>query len=167
MRELRAQGYHGSQRAVYRLLSFLKAHSSSQPLPSAAVLSRKRMTWLLVKDPDELDEEEREELATLRQGSTTAQHVYPLAQAFRQMVRLRQGEKLDAWLEEVNASALPEVQRFAAGIQRDKAAVQAGLTLSVSNGVLEGHINRLKLIKRSMYGRANFDLLRLRVLAAA
>jgi transposase len=59
-------------------------------------------------------------------------------------------EQLDEWLQAVEASALPELQTFAAGIQRDKAAVQAGLTLPYSNGVLEGQINRLKLIKRSM-----------------
>ena len=83
------------------------------------------------------------------------------------MVRLRQGERLDEWLKQIETSAIPELQTFAAGIQRDKPAVQAGLTLSYSNGVLEGHVNRLTLIKRSMYGRAKFDLLRLRVLSSA
>jgi transposase len=120
-----------------------------------------------VKPPTDLDEEEQDDLSILRDGSATAENVSHLVQTFGQMVRLRQGERLDAWLEEVNRSALPELQTFAAGIQRDKAAVQAGLTLPYSNGLLEGHINRLKLIKRSMYGRAKFDLLRLRVLSSA
>jgi transposase len=62
---------------------------------------------------------------------------------------------------------VPELRQFAAGIQRDKAAVQAGLSLPYSTGPVEGHINRLKLIKRSMYGRAEFDLLRQRVLCAS
>ena len=120
------------------------------------------------KEPSsaQLDEEEQQSLSTLKQTSTTAEVVYHLVQDFGQMVRLRQGERLDEWLKKVETSAIPELQTFAAGIQRNKAAVQAGLTLSYSNGLLEGHMNRLKLIKRSMYGRAKFDLLRLRVLSS-
>ena len=84
------------------------------------------------------------------------------------MMRQRQGkERLDGWLQEASSSNLPELQQFAAGIQRDKAAVQAGLSLPYSNGPVEGHINRLKLIKRSMYGRTHFELLRQRVLRAS
>lgn len=80
------------------------------------------------------------------------------------MVRERTGEQLDAWLEAVQASHLKAFQSFVAGVQQDKDAVLAGLTLPWSNGPLEGNVNRLKLIKRSMYGRAEFDLLKLRVL---
>jgi Transposase len=64
----------------------------------------------------------------------------------------------------VEASHLEAFQTFVTGVQKDKDAVLAGLTLPWSNGPLEGHVNRLKLIKRSMYGRAEFDLLKLRVL---
>ncbi len=85
-------------------------------------------------------------------------------EAFVQMVRERTGEQLDAWLEAVQASHLKAFQSFVTGIQQDKDAVLAGLTLPWSNGPLEGNVNRLKLIKRSMYGRAEFDLLKLRVL---
>jgi len=168
-RELKAPGYRGSERAVYRYLTFLKMQFLPQQLPKAVwpALSRKRMTWLLVKEPSQLDEEEQQALSPLRQTSATAEVVYHLVQGFGQMVRLRQGERLDEWLKQVETSAIPELQPFVAGIQRDKAAAQAGLTLFYSNGLLEGHVNRLKLIKRSMYGRANFDLVRLRVLSSA
>jgi Transposase len=74
------------------------------------------------------------------------------------------GERLDEWLNKVEASHLQAFQTFVTGVQQDKEAVLAGLTLPWSNGPLEGNINRLKLIKRSMYGRAEFDLLKLRVL---
>jgi transposase len=84
-----------------------------------------------------------------------------------QMIRERTGHQLDAWLIEAQASHLPELKSFAVGIQQDKAAVLAGLTLPWSNGPLEGHVNRLKLIKRSMYGRAKLPLLRQRVLWSA
>ncbi|GAC1660512.1 MAG: hypothetical protein PVS3B3_30650 [Ktedonobacteraceae bacterium] len=168
-RELKAQGYCGSERAVYRSLTFFKMQSLPLALPKAVLptLSSKRTTWLLVKELSQLDEEEQLALSTLRQTSTIAEVVYHLVQDFRQMLRLRQVFRLDAWLKKVETSAIPELQTFAAGIQRDKAAVQAGLTLPSSNGLLEGHVNRLKLIKRSMYGRAKFDLLHLRVLSSA
>ena len=168
-RELKAQGYRGSERAVYRYLTFLQTQSSSPHMPNAviSVLSSKKTIWLLVKESATLDQEEQENLSLLRQSSATADVVYHLVQDFEEMVRLRQGERLDEWLKSVEASAIAELQAFAAGIQRDKATVQAGLTFPYNNGLLEGHLNRLKLIKRSMYGRAHFDLLRLRVLSAA
>jgi hypothetical protein len=80
------------------------------------------------------------------------------------MLRERTGEDLENWLETVEQSQLVELAPFVTAIQRDHAAVLAGLSLPWSNGPLEGNVNRLKLIKRSMYGRAQFDLLKLRVL---
>ncbi|GHO79224.1 hypothetical protein KSD_69950 [Ktedonobacter sp. SOSP1-85] len=85
---------------------------------------------------------------------------------FAQMLRTRTGERLDAWLAKVVDSQIPELQSFTLGIQRDKAAVVAGLTLPHSNGIVEGKVNKLKLIKRMGYGRAGFALLRQRVLHA-
>ena len=80
------------------------------------------------------------------------------------MVRERTGEQLDAWLGAVQASHLEAFQTFVTGVQQDKDAVFAGLTLSWNNGPLEGNVKRLKLMKRSMYGRAEIDLLKPRVL---
>jgi transposase len=82
------------------------------------------------------------------------------------MLRTRTGERLDNWLEDVKTSKIGELQDFVAGIERDKDAVVAGLTLPQNNAVVEGHVNKLKLIKRMMYGRAKFALLRQRVLHA-
>ena len=92
--------------------------------------------------------------------------MYELAQDFMQMLRHREGQRLDVWLDQVRASHIPELQRFVRSLQRDKDAVLAGLTLQESNGVVEGKINKLKLFKRMMYGRAEFPLLRQRVLHA-
>jgi transposase len=126
--------------------------------------SAQRATWLFVCQPEKLDERQKRELALIRQASPRAETAYGLAQAFMQMIWEHRGEPLDTWLSEVEASRLPELESFAKGIQRDKTAVFAGLTLPWSNGPLEGHVNRLKLIKRSMYGRAKLPLLRARVL---
>jgi transposase len=83
------------------------------------------------------------------------------------MVRQRQGTSLDAWLQRTREHGSRELIGFASGIRRDYAAVQAGLSRLESNGRVEGQITRLKYLKRQMYGRAKFDLLRLRVLHAA
>jgi transposase len=98
------------------------------------------------------------------QASPYLEVTYHLVEEFLHMGRERMGEQLDAWLNKVEASPLPAFQTFVTGVQKDKEAVLAGLTLPWSTGPLEGHINRFKLIKRSMYGRAEFDLLKLRVL---
>lgn len=95
--ELKEQGYRGSERAVYRYLTYLRTQSWKKDLPSELLLalSSKRVTWLLVKDPSELAEEEQQELSLLRQMSVTADTTYRLVQAFGQMVRQRQGEEAE------------------------------------------------------------------------
>lgn len=81
------------------------------------------------------------------------------------MIRNRRAQDLVDWIALVRRSAIPELVTFAAGLQQDFAIVHAAASSPYSNGLTEGHVNRLKLIKRSMYGRANLDLLRIRVLA--
>jgi transposase len=76
------------------------------------------------------------------------------------------GDRLDDWIATVQADELPELHSFCAGLKRDLAAVVNGLTLPYSSGPVEGNINRIKMLKRQMYGRAKFDLLRTRVLLA-
>ena len=179
-RELRAKGYKGSQRAVYRYLEALEPSGrTSRKHRSASVtgemsppmqhnplltLSAQQATWLFFRRPEDLEDEELETLRQLRQASPEIETTYQLVEAFLHMVRELKGEQLDAWLFAVETSHLEAFQSFVTGIQKDKDAVFAGLTLSWSNGPLEGNVNRLKLIKKSMYGRAEFDLLKIRVL---
>jgi transposase len=120
--------------------------------------------WLFIRRITDLDEKERGELATIRQTSETAETLYLLVQAFLQMVRKLEGEHLEAWLTTVAESGMKELQRFANGLEQDKAAVLMGLTHSPNNAQTEGQVTRIKLIKRMMYGRAGFPLLRQRVL---
>jgi transposase len=176
-RELRAKGYKGSQHGIYRYLETLKAstltpskHTSASTLaasiqPNALLtLSASQATWLFFRKEEDLKLEEQENLRQLRQASPYLEVTYQLVDEFLHMVRERTGEQLDEWLNKVEASHLQAFQTFVTGVHKDKEAVLAGLTLPWSNGPLEGHINRLKLMKRSMYGRAEFDLLKLRVL---
>lgn len=127
-------------------------------------LSAQQATWLSFRKPEDLKTEEQETLQQLRQASPHLETAYQLVETFLHMVREHAGEQLDGWLKAVQASHLEAFQTFVTGVQQDKDAVFAGLTLPWSNGLLEGNVNRLKLIKRSMYGRAEFDLLKLRVL---
>jgi transposase len=163
-----AQGYPGSERQVYRFLETLK---SSEVVPSAGTprlphFSSHTAIWLFVRDPETLDNAEEEDLAAFRLASPALNCTYQLAQDFLHMLRHREGQRLDTWLTQVAESHLPELQSFAHGVEQDKAAVQAGLTLSLNNGQVEGQVTKIKLIKRMMYGRAGFPLLRQRVLHA-
>src|SRR5207253_10914991 len=98
--------------------------------------------------------------------STEVTEAIDLAQDFATLVRQRQPESLDPWLERASTSALEAIRRFTRGLRDDYAAVKAGVTLPWSSGPVEGHINRLKMVKRQMFGRAHLDLLSRRFLRA-
>jgi transposase len=138
-----------------------------RPAPPPQQLSARKAAWLLVARPKALTQEEQGIVERLCGQAEALATAYELAQAFIQMVRERRGERFDAWLAQVAGSGIPELQSFGVGLERDRAAVAAALSLPYSNGQVEGQVNRLKLIKRTAYGRAKFDLLRQRVLARA
>lgn len=179
-REIHEQGYAGSCPLVSRWAARHrkehpdppKAGSAAMPEPPATQVqaTRRRLSpsqaaWLLVQQPADLSEDEHAALDKLQQAVAEITAAYTLAQDFIRMVRERTAEALTDWIARATASCVAELGRFATGLQRDLAAVTAGLSLPWSNGQVEGQINRLKLIKRTMYGRASFDLLRKRVLA--
>lgn len=130
------------------------------------VLTARRAAWLVLRRAENRNAEEKALLTRIKQHSTFTA-VVELVEDFIEMVRHRQGEQLDQWLERAFQSALPPFRRFAESLKEDYAAVKVGLTLAVSNGPTEGHINRLKMLKRQMYGRAGLALLRSRFLLAA
>jgi len=168
--ELTARGYKGSYASVrdhiIRRLPDGKKNGAKDrclvPLP----LPSKQATFLFLRRPEELDEEEQEQLQELCHLSEEVDLAYDLVQQFAKMLRTRTGEKLDTWLAQAQASQIPELCSFVAGVERDKAAVKAGLTLPQNNGLVEGKVHKLKLLKRMGYGRASFPLLRQRVLHA-
>jgi len=167
-REIKARGYPHSDRALRAHLEPLRGKGKAE-FPAASSLDRfsaKETTWLFIRPIKALDEKEQQELAAIRQASQTADTIYQLVQGFLQMVRTRRGEHLASWMSTVRACHIRELSRFVTGLERDKAAVLAGLTLPYSNGQVEGQITKLKLLKRTMYGRAGFPLLRQKVLHA-
>ncbi len=177
-RELQAQGFRGSASLVRRLIGDWRARLPGPPErvrgkkrqaapPAKRRLSPRQASWLFVTDQQQLTADQRTLLERICQTNATFQELYQLGQDFVQMVKQRQARQLDPWLARAHQSSSVELRGFASGIKRDYAAVQAALSLPWSQGQVEGQITRLKLLKRQMYGRARFELLRLRVLSTA
>ena len=102
-----------------------------------------------------------------RNAELAGQVAVTLARDFAELVRTRQPDRLEGWLARATTSTCAAIQRFAQGLRDDYAAVKAGVTLPWSNGPVEGHINRLKMLKRHMCGRAHLDLLSRRFVGAS
>jgi transposase len=170
-REIQQQGYDGSRGLVARWCRVLRPstvgqapRSSSSPPSITRPITPKHASWLMVKPAEELSEAEQQHLQRLLDASEQISIAYQLAIRFSSTLRERRSLDLESWLNDVTASGIDSLLRFAGGLRQDLAAVTAAFTSQWSNGQVEGQVNRLKLIKRQMYGRANFDLLRLRVL---
>jgi len=169
-REVRARGFTGGYSGLaVRLAAWRAGDGSAQPGPAPAPprVSVRQATWLLLRDPDTLDQAEQAYVAALTRRCPEAAQAQELARRFLTLVRERDHAALAPWVEQVEQSDLSDLRGFAAGLRRDWAAVSAGLELPWSNGQTEGQVNRLKLLKRQMYGRAGFALLRHRFLLTA
>ena len=179
LREIAAQGYAGSQRAFYNYLGRLRDPAPPSPPPQRQAptlksppppsgpydhLSLKKVAWWWLRPPNELTPAEQEAVDYVRQVHAQLEISYQLTGAFVGMIKGHQAETLDLWIEQARFSRVPELVRFGLGLKRDYDAVLASLQLPYSQGVVEGQVNRLKLMKRQMYGRASFALLRTRVL---
>ena len=171
-REIRDQGYCYGASNVFRFLKGVERQHGRALLgadapPTAPAPSARQVAFLLVRPPDELSDEDRDYLGRLCTSEPAIAAAYALTQDFAGMARRRQGQQLEAWLTRASASGIAELRGFARGLADDRAAVEAGLSLEWSNGQTEGQVTKLKLLKRQMYGRATFDLLRRRFLLIA
>lgn len=176
-REITAQGYTGSDQPVVRFFAqfrekkdmrkFKQVDPSTETL--VKVVPRRPPTasqvahWITFKEEQRLDWQQQY-LAQLCKADPQIREAYELIEDFTTMLRERQGEHLDAWLHKAEAQGIAELRSFALSLKRDYEAVKAGLTLAWSQGPVEGHVHRLKLLKRQMYGKASFQTLRKRVL---
>jgi transposase len=183
-REIQTQGYSGTRSQVSKWLQLnrtkpspmgpkkyladselkklrqLKAQNAAYNVPTIL-----EMVWVLIKEPAQLTLEEKSALTWMQQDPSV-KTLSTLIQQFTAMFRERRAEALDNWLEACRKSGIVSLSTFARGLQNDYAAVRAALENEWSNGQVEGQVNRLKFIKRQMYGRANFDLLRKRVICS-
>lgn len=173
-REVCAQGYRGPQGAIWPVLHRLRqGHPPIQELDphwSRRLVHRppspRRMAGVWLRRAADRTEAEHDALERLLDLCPEARLAFELTERFTSLVRERQADALEGWLEDAQSSGLPEFHSFVAGLRRDQPAIIAAVSLPYSNGQTEGQITKLKLLKRSMYGRASFELLRRRVLLA-
>jgi transposase len=175
--EIQPRGYTGSYRRVTAYVRRIRQAQGIPPRrqgrrqslpvvaePVAQPLTPRRVTWLILRRAEQRTAAEAQQLAQLHAQSAEVAEAIDLAQDFTALVRQRQPERLDPWLTRATASTLEAFQRFARGLQEDYKAIKAGVTLPWSTSPVEGHINRLKMLKRQMFGRARLDLLSRRFL---
>ncbi len=176
-REIKEKGYEGKAAMVRRYARRLRVRLAQlRPEQRVQFLGAKttfkaptsrRVAWWLLKQTEDLSPERQAFVEQLCQLCPEAKEVKKMAGEFRELVRERQPEAFDCWLKAAKGSEVAEMEGFAEGLIQDYEAVRAALTHEWSSGQTEGQINRLKFIKRQMYGRANFDLLKARFLHAA
>lgn len=162
-REIRERGYRCSLRTLRTYLAQIRRDRSAPPAPPPVPSARQITGWIMRPD-DKLDEDDRLGLKAACVACPDLAAVTELAQAFNHLVRTRGGVRLEDWITTAVASPFPEIRGFAKGLYHDFDAVSAGLTLHWNSGKVEGTVNRIKMIKRQMYGRAKLDLLRKRIL---
>jgi transposase len=176
--EIKKRGYTGSPSLLNKLLFQWRAELPPKPRqgsppkprifrqPGQRRLSSRSASFLMILSPEKLTAKQQQQLEQICQASSDLRTMYLLSQEFVTLLKQRQAEALDDWLKRAQACHVAELTSFVNGIRRDYAAVQAACSRSESNGVTEGHINRLKFLKRQMFGRAHLDLLRIKVLYA-
>jgi len=162
--ELQQRGWTGSPQTVRRYVHLLR-QAGAAVTPAPAVPKTREITRWLLSRPASLDDDDQARLAAVRAGCPHLDALAGHIRDFAQMMTRRQGLlALEDWLTRVEADDQPELHSFAAGIRRDQEAVTAGLALPYNSGAMEGNVNKIKMIKRQMYGRAGFALLRKRVI---
>jgi transposase len=174
--ELKARGYAGSKTHLQRLLGqwhradhagFLRDladDTTDAPSPGILPLSPIPAALLCIKPTNLLTEEQSARVTQLKRASPSFTVMRRLAMRFRGILRGNNPDRLDDWMNEAHSSGLYGIRRFVLTLRNDMAAVRNAIAERWSNGQVEGQINRLKTVKRSMYGRANTDLLRARML---
>jgi transposase len=163
--EIRARGYQGSYVTVRTYLARFRGNAvmpSPEPKPPK---TRAVTAWIMTR-PGRLESGDQASLDAILASSPELAAVAAHVQAFAALMTERRGRDLEAWMTAAAASGEPALGSFVTGLRTDHDAVKAGLTLQWSSGSVEGHVNRIKMLKRQMYGRASPDLLRRRVLLA-
>ena len=176
-REVCEQGYAGPRYRIWEVAQRLRAglpaiaesgsESRQAPSPRPRPPSPRQVAGIFLRRPPDRTAEEQQVLGQVIERCSDARVAYELTERFLSSLRQREAASLEAWLTDATQSGLPEFQRLASGLLTDHAAVIAAASLPYSNGQTEGQVNKLKVLKRQMYGRAKFDLLRLRLLHVA
>ncbi|WP_222711798.1 transposase, partial [Vibrio alginolyticus] len=166
-REMAAGGFSGSIITVRRHVAHLReglntTAISSFHIPSPSRVSRWLTPWRILKDENAYANRFSHSLC---QKDPRLKEAKQLALEFYQMLKIKDESQLKDWFSRVAQSELTELKRVATSMEKDESAIRAAISTKWSNGVVEGHVNRLKMLKRQMYGRAGFELLRRRVMS--
>jgi transposase len=161
--EIAARGYRGGETVVRSYLRQLRATTRIPQPPRKPPSVRRVVSWMMT-DPTAIDPDDQERLDAILAASPPLTALASHVRSFATMLCSLRGQDLEAWMSAVEDGGLPALRSFVLGLRRDQDAVTAGLTLPWSSGIVEGHVNRLKMLKRQMFGRAKPDLLRKRVL---
>lgn len=162
-REIKERGYCGSSRTVRRWLEPLRQEAAPAPTAPDAPSVRQVTSWL-TRRPDRLTSGQQLRLKQLLARCPELAAAHQLVHEFAAMMNSLNGQELPEWIQAAETTGLGPLRGLTQGLRKDIDAVTAGLTLPWSSGRVEGHVNRLKFLKRQGYGRARFDLLRRRVL---
>ncbi|MBU9843664.1 ISL3 family transposase [Rahnella ecdela] len=162
-REMAAMGFTGSETTVRDAITKWRKGVTdpiltSVRLPSASRVSRWLMPWRIIRGEENYASRF---IGLMCEKEPQLKMAQQLALDFYRMLKTRNKTLLNPWFINVSESGLIDLQRVAAGMESDAAAISCRW----SNGVVEGHVNRLKMLKRQMYGRAGFELLRRRVMS--
>jgi hypothetical protein len=160
-REIADLGFRGSYGAVRDYIGPRRPAARTAPAPPPGV--RKVTGWIMTA-PDHLEETDAVALKTIRARCPELDGLVGYVRRFASMASDLDGHLLDAWIITTQLSGLPPLASFARGLLADYDAVRNGLSLPFSSGACEGNVNRIKYLKRQMYGRANLDLLRIRII---
>ncbi|MGY4103958.1 ISL3 family transposase [Nocardia sp. R16R-3T] len=163
-REIAEKGYPGTEQQVQRYLRRYRTRTGHMPVPAPRPPSVRKITRWVMTDPANLAADDTTSLRKLRKRSKDLNRLANHVQDFAIMMTRLEGHRLDAWIESAEKDSLPAIASFARNLRRDIDAVRNGLTLPHSSGPVEGQVNRIKMLKRQMFGRANLDLLRKRTL---
>jgi transposase len=175
--EIKERGYTGSASLLRHVLGEWRTELPPKsrrgpprklrlaPKPRKRRLSSRGAAFLMILPPSKLTQVQQQQVAQMNLNEDL-RAVYQLSQEFVTLLKERQAQALDGWLKRAKACHVTELGSFVNGIRRDYAAVHAAFCLPWSNGITEGHVNRLKFLKRQMFGRAHLDLLRVKVLHA-
>jgi transposase len=164
-REIIALGYSGTEQVVQRYLRrFRDGRAAPDPAPKPPTV-RAATRWILT-DPDHLDENDTLALKGIQTRSPELDRLAGHVGDFAKMMTALQGQHIEDWITAVEHDRLPALTSFATTLRRDIQAVRNGLTLPYNSGAVEGTVNRIKMLKRQMFGRAKLDLLRKRILLA-
>ena len=173
-REIVGQGYKGKEAMVRRYIGRLRVRLKMLPAKEEVKIEKldtafrtpspRRAAWWVLKEESELEKDEQGFIDQLIKHCPEIEKARDLGRQFRTIIRQRGVDELEGWMKAATTSQIKEMAGFAEGLNKDREAVKGALEYEWSNGQVEGQVNRLKLIKRQMYGRAKFDLLKARVL---